>query len=55
MTKKEQYKKLYAIKLEEFVKTKNKLDKLQKQLDLLDQWIAIEELDEEAKSLEAKE
>jgi hypothetical protein len=55
MSKKEQYKKLHSEKLREFVITKNKLDKLERQIGLLEQWLAIEELEEEAASLEAKQ
>jgi hypothetical protein len=53
MNAKERYQKLYNLKLQEFVTTKNKLDKLEKQLGLLENWLAVEELEEEAKALES--
>jgi hypothetical protein len=55
MNQKEAYKKLHSEKLQEFVITKNKLDKLERQIALLEQYIAVEELEEEAKALVHKE
>lgn len=51
MNAKERYQKLYEIKLQEFVLVKENLERLEKQLGLLQNWLAVEELEEEAKSL----
>ena len=51
----ENYKRLHDQKLQEFVLTNEKLEKLKKQLDLLEQWLTVDELEAEAKALNNKE
>lgn len=51
MSVRERYQKLYEQKLQEYVLTKERLDKLEKQLGLLQNWLAVEELEVEAKAL----
>ena len=51
MTKREVYQKLHDAKLEELVQTRDKAEKLEHQVNLLRNWIEIEELEQEAKNL----
>ena len=51
MNARERYKCLYDQKLREYVLTNEKMEKLKNQIDLLEQWLIIEELEAEAKAL----
>jgi len=49
LTTKERYQKLYNKKIQEALVMENKLNKLNKQIHLLENWLAATELEEEAK------
>jgi len=55
MNMRERYQKLYETKLQEYVEAKAVLEKLEKQLGLLENWLAVEELESEAKALDVQE
>jgi uncharacterized protein YerC len=55
MNMRERYQKLCETKLQEYVEAKAVLEKLEKQLGLLQNWLAVEELESEAKALDVQE